>query len=820
MAIYGTSTYGSSTYGDPGAGLALADAAATATAAAPADALSLPLLVPDVTALATAAAAAEALAITGLLGLIDVPAVATTAAAGEKVTRFPDGWVADLTGRALLGVTTSTTGLYVPPPAATPPADVTPVAITSYCQVIEPADATHPVRALVEPVETVVGVPHVWVDGVDRTWTADGELCRIDNLTSEAGYGDRTARLTVHGMEIWNKATGDPAFAWLHRGARVEAGVVAPDGTRHVWWSGDLASTSGSSRGKDFARTYDCTGPALAMARAKHQPLDTLDPTDVGVIWAQIRNGVNSAPYAKVKPVRTGITTRKRGAFGQSEAEYERDILATAWSGARPWRPVKSATTPRLYELRLIDTTAVHWTVTAGAHGVDVDVDEDWTANPNRIFGRGRLNNGYWWSNSKFPGFLPYAPPPYPFNDPDRQLFVGTTDADTDTGNGVSVFQRRLQELGYAIAVDGVVNTSDTAIVRKVQADLGLQVDGIAAGQTWTGVWAVGAAAADLSRVRRPLASDPRVEPWLYQANGAIAGPNPDYDPAWPCVEEDIEYGENTSLELGIRDAQERITRFALTTPRTGRITLRTDPRQGSRFLIDECDNILVLGWEGEDVLFHIADIERDLAGGTVTLTVDSAFRDALTVKQIRDRNSESAPDPARKPGAIGRTRGTTTPDVATPFDGQSVAGKLPPLTIFGGLWSVWPIPFCKVGALARVYAETHDPTEFALLFFGQEVVPAQLQHGIGNPLAASRPWSDEQVNAWLTAHGFIDGWGHQDQPAGYGSGSKSDGDPLLGWLLSSSAVPFFAPQAVIWAAVISTAPCEISIDVAPQAGE
>lgn len=731
----------------------------------------------------------------------------------------PGGWTTELTGRALVGIDTTTTDLYVPPAPAAIPGPVTPQMLHRNSQVMDPPSAATPVIADtdVTVITEELGIARVWVDGVDRTYSDDGELLDLDDLASSVGLGDLSATATVKGFQVWN-ADGDGEFDWLYPGAHVEAGMVHPvTGARTTWWAGTLLNPSGDLSGSSFQKKWEAAGPLTQLARANMQPLDSMPPTDIGIVIPRVVNQVISRDYPPMPQVRTGITTTKRGTYGQKVAEYVREVLATAWVGNRQWRPARDPANPRQYRLVLTDTTTVHWTLTAGAIGVKPQLGRDWSQNENAIYGRGTLTGGHRWMNRKYPYLLPYDPPEYFNVDPDAALSLGSTDADT-RNNGVSLLQRRLQELGYKVTVTGVYDTQTRAAVIRLQRKRGLLIDGITAGQTWTSVWSIGATGADLRSVRLPLATDPRVEPWLYLPNGAIAAPNPDYVPSWPRVEVDLDYGENTTLELGIDDALQRVDR-ALTAPLMGTITLTTCPWEGSRWEMQQGHNVLLKGWEGADVLLHIVEVKRNRRAGTVTLTVDEAFRDALTVHEVMVRNAESRPDPARRPGVIGRTRSTSAPDMTTPFDGESPAGKLPELTLRANLWSVWPLAIDQVGTLARVWMRTSLPAcRFAVLLFGQEVLPSQLHAHVGLVLSQDRPWASETVDAWLEAHGFIDGWGHSGEACGYQPGSQAKGDPVTGKFEVRNPVSYVSVKPpFVWVGMLAAANCRIVGEFDPK---
>lgn len=80
----------------------------------------------------------------------------------------------------------------------------------------------------------------------------------------------------------------------------------------------------------------------------------------------------------------------------------------------------------------------------------------------------------------------------------------------------------------------------------------------------------------------------------------------------------------------------------------TGTITLKTDPRRkdGSffpRMLIKAGQNLLLRGMMGTEVIFHVSNASIDISDQvTVTLTVDSKYRDQLTVAEVQSRTRDA----------------------------------------------------------------------------------------------------------------------------------------------------------------------------------
>lgn len=111
----------------------------------------------------------------------------------------------------------------------------------------------------------------------------------------------------------------------------------------------------------------------------------------------------------------------------------------------------------------------------------------------------------------------------------------------------------------------------------------------------------------------------------------------------------------------------------------TGTITLTSDPLQYgqpfSRFLITAGMTIAVVGLRGATMVFHISQAEISLEQGTTTLTVDSKFRDALTIAEVRARTRDAL-DPVRLL-QVGKYS-TTVQDLVKPWSYTAGSGVIP----------------------------------------------------------------------------------------------------------------------------------------------
>lgn len=568
---------------------------------------------------------------------------------------------------------------------------------------------------------------------------------------------------------------GVGALAFLTRGSPVDIWRLQPGGAKLSVWSGeksahtlDLNDTSGRIR-------VTCVGDMEAASLQNWQPPAGMDPTDIGHVIADALNAVIGRRFMKVARVTTGILTTYRGSDDQSVLAYCQELLSTAVTddGSNQWTVKRTG--QRRYAITLKDRTTVNLTVRAGQPGVELSLTADDTQAPTRVFGSGVTKDGYSWKNMFYPSAYQNSGGNYPFLDVSTTLSLGDSDADTDTGTGVSDLQARINELNITpnIAVDGVLNTNDIAAIKIVQDELGLLVDGIVGPQTWSGFFDVGNGGLGDS-VRRPLAVISGGRAHYVRADGSYAGDDTTFDSTLLVVDRDINFGGGVSKADGRRAAKAILNRD-YPAGLTGRVVLRVDPQETSRFNARGGQNLKVLGADGRDPLLHVASAQVE-TDGAVTLSVDEGGRDYLNLVQVMQRNRDNAVNPAGLPKNRFARRALLSGDTTTPFDGESPAGRIPSVPIYAGLWTCIWIPCSPAGRLAKIELRTNPATPYALAFFGQYVEPAQLHAWVGNPLTQDTPWTTHEED--LRDHSWIEGWGSKnDSP-----GRNAAGDTVAVW--------------------------------------
>lgn len=140
----------------------------------------------------------------------------------------------------------------------------------------------------------------------------------------------------------------------------------------------------------------------------------------------------------------------------------------------------------------------------------------------------------------------------------------------------------------------------------------------------------------------------------------------------------------------------------------TGTITLATDPRMNgmpmSRYLVRAGMQVVVPGMLGlpEGIPMHVTDNTCDLTAGTNTLTVDSKFRDALTVAEVRKRGRDALKIPRM---LVAGQYSPPVPDQLFPWNYNHGSGYVPSgksincLKLFRGIpqtsvfpWTDWTV--------------------------------------------------------------------------------------------------------------------------------
>lgn len=293
-----------------------------------------------------------------------------------------------------------------------------------------------------------------------------------------------------------------------------------------------------------------------------------------------------------------------------------------------------------------------------------------------------------------------------------------------------------------------------------------------------------------------PLSIDPRVEPYLYNADGEITGANVLHQPNRRRVEKYENFGERVSKTQGIESAENE--RLRDQDPGWfGTVTLTADPQEGSRFEIVAGQNYLLRGHRGEDRLLHIAKVRVNF-GGAVTLTVDEKARDAITVAAAMSRARDTG-DPVgrRKPNY----RNSRVRQDRPVFDCEAGAGYVATDTV-AGEWTMLRIPFGYQGDIVWTDFTVEPACRFSIAVFDRDYTAARLQSENPTPLMYV-DYVEPDLNPWDTfGDGLIMAWGGPDLAAGFWPATNEDGDITgrfvddASWYYQSTRPPY------LWVAV------------------
>lgn len=634
----------------------------------------------------------------------------------------------------------------------------------------------------------------VVVEGVDITYYAGAPL-PIPQWTRTEPFGSAEATIEVPQLTPFHALP-----AWCVPGANVDIRLRRLTGAILSRFAG-VVSTFGH-RADRGVFTLECHGVLFVDDLQLRAPAFLTTPRDIGAVIADVLTSTISRRHGAVAPVATGCLTSVLGGWEPRVTGYIQQLLSTAVTGGRQWTVKCPVRNP---QIALKDTTTVSWTVSNGQRGVTVDLVQDWSQAPNVIFGEGVGSDGGRWRNAMYPGWRPDDTPAYPNSNPNQTMHLGSTDAGTTTGSGVSDWQRKV-----GILVTGRFTLADRASAYAVQAAAGIQFDGIVGPQTWAASFGTGSNTGTLDCFYMPLAYSPQVMPRRLGPDGANLGANTAYNPDVMRVEDKIDFGDGVGKAEGTRAAREILAR-EIHPGWTGTIGLTLDPEECSRYEIQEGSNGRIRYFRGGTLVVHASQVSY--GESVVTATVDTNARDYPTLAAIRDRE-RNATDPAK--AKVKRLSSGSITEARATFDAESPAGHIPRHALFVNLWTVIRIPVGSYGSIVRAELATSGSAHpFAVGIFDRPITAAGMLALVGNPLTAgSNPWSD-QADA-LDAAGLLMSWGWAKQPAGYYPGEYSDPDgegasPVTGRLLDDASWDYASTTPPwLWVAEIASGSCYI----------
>lgn len=627
------------------------------------------------------------------------------------------------------------------------------------------------------------GRNRIVVGGVDVTYFRDKPTpFPRYTLTEPFAYG--ATSLTFPQTHAGYERAGVGELAWAYEGARVVLSRVFDGGGETIDYVGRVISVQSDGRTLSMDVGGQFSGPAGLLEEQSQMYRQSLDVGRYASLAAG-RCGLSFSPW--FGPV-TGIELTHTGgqsllswaqflgAMSQDVNGQQRALMPTTW-GADTWA------------FNVKDYTTRHFTALNDDARVVVEVTQDSSEAPNVIYGTGITPDGERITNAKWPGVFAGPAPDYPMAG-NIDFGEGTTDADTVNGDGITVLYVKLREMGYLpfqIENTGVYTSDITAAVRKLQKDVRLTVTGTMTLASWKRLFNVDATGYNINGAHvAPLASDTRVEQFLYTSNGSVAGRNPDYDPNVLRVERTIDFGSGITKSAMIAYAQGMLARAQSMKNWVGTIRLNgagvfTGSHDSEAGLtaadvmpyrdIRPGMNVWVPYFDG-GTLFHVSGVDVDDTGAT--LTVDTQARDLVEVRQIMERDRDSRRDPRRDWFASNRTRKQSSAMIACDEGFGWIDRKV---NLTGGQWNVVPVIAGQHGQVNRVDIRLTNNAEFAVAATSSVVTTKRLASWFGNPLVvANESWLEKDaLQSKMDDRVILYAMGDGKQPCGYGVRRKYD---------------------------------------------
>lgn len=626
-----------------------------------------------------------------------------------------------------------------------------------------------------------------------------------------------TCSVEVPSVSAVFEKPGKGELRWCRKGAPVvlqrvtAAGEVVSVDYRGVVVAHDVS-------GKTL--TLEVGGHATGRAALRHKPLPIFrDVHDLGrLAWAAIRDlGLRFEPRLGPK---TGIRQALWG--GMEHLTYITELCAKAWErDGTQWTVMPSEA--GVYRMKRKDRETVDFTVFTDDSRAVPKLRSDAAEEPNRIFASGVTPKGQRVRFGVYPGLKPSRPAPYPFND-GRAFGPGTTDADTDTGDGIFVMVRTLWAMGY-LSLEDASGEYDRDVANAVAA---LQDDAQVTGElgamnedTWAALFDLDETGFNLRGSRiEPAAQAPRTRRYRRSASGRVIGKNPRFNPHALVVDRAVDFGSGFTRHQMREWSSAEIARgeenwVGTVTITTGGV-LHGDVAPGTVIDGEDVMDVRAIkpGMNGRLPLFgggitvHVSGVEISYDQGVpqAVLYVDTQARDAMAVWEIIRRNRETRHDPARR--WKGNRSSGELKDSITEFD--EVGGVLYDDEPLKPGWNVVQVVAGQEGTIARlrlkVTTEDGDGVEFACAVFGRKISRGRLNTLVRAPLADSviedpdtdeddedepkpppligdRAWERRSVRKVLRARWHLYSAGTHLEPCGYSPGRKT-------WTTTTSQEP------------------------------
>lgn len=638
-------------------------------------------------------------------------------------------------------------------------------------------------------VATPAGYDQVFIGGVNVTYFRGVETIIGETLLTEPfAYGPMTIELPQVDGNYEADAFGTGDLSWIRDDApvvvqRVDDPTAVTPTVLATDYRGIVMAINVDGRNV----TLEVGGQFSGAASTIHQHAPLIRRVkDVGFWAANALQRLNLIPSPRSGPV-TGIEIPEGGAgntldawasevcaWSQTTSGALRTIMPTTWGG-------------NVWGFGLKDTTTKHVTLFTDDARVVAKLRRDKTAVPTTWYGTGVTPDGVRWRNARYPGVFQGPAPTYP-----GAMSLGTLDADTTTGDGVTVLHEKLVSMHYmgSPAAYGTYSVATVAAVKELQDDAGLTKTGNVNSATWDALFDISVTGYSLSDAHvAPLLQDPRVRELNRSANGSVIGRNPLYDATVKPVERFIDFGPGVTKAQAIAWCRGEYARLSASnwfgtidlnggfggfegewaagsSPTSADIMSQLDIRPGMNAWLPMFDG---------GILVHIAGVSINRRDRRVTLTVDTLARDLLDVHALNQRKKEASRSIRREFFDANRPTKASGNMVIR----DELFGILDrDIDLVANQWNVFPVIVGQQGQVNRVRIRLVDnKAEFSVCVTskpmtrnGQVGVSKRLRNKVGNPLntAAESVWEKESLQEWFENDTILYAVGDGGQPCGY----------------------------------------------------
>lgn len=656
----------------------------------------------------------------------------------------------------------------------------------------------------------LAGRDRITVDGIDVTDLrgAPTPFPRY-TLTEPFAYGATSIQFPQVDAAHEADQFGTGELSWVREGANVVISRVFDTAPEEIDYRGRVISIEAAGRVLNLDIGGQFSGPANLL---QHQTQLFRYSNDVGH-WAQLATlavGLNFTPW--FGPTTGIVLTHVGGQSHLSWAQYvcamsqdtdglQRSLMPTVWGGDT-WAFEQKDYTTRHLTVFNDDATAV------------LNVVQDASEAPNVIYGTGITPDLERITNAKWPNVFAGPAPDYPMAG-GVDFGLGTTDADTVNGDGITVLYIKLREMEYlpfTVPNTGVYTSDFANAVKKLQGKAGLTKNGVMSVDGWDALYDNNVTGYKINGAYiAPLAEDDRVREWNRSSNGAILGRNPLYDPNVLRVERTIDFGAGITKAAMIAYAEGIINRSATMKNWAGTVRLEgvsvfagehddsdVDPLTAADIVpfrsIRPGMNLWAPYFDG-GTLFHISGADPDATG--VTLRIDTQARDLVEVRAILERDADSRRDVRREWLAQNQTKKPSSHGVA--YD-ESFGIIDRNVKLQGGRWNLVPVIAGQHGQVNRTRLQlVNDKPQYAAAAFSVKMTEKRLDRRVGNPLVVSAEsvWEKESLQDWYDDDTILWAVGDGNQPGGFSPRRKLNDDneptgaPITGRLTDAEPWPF-----------------------------